>query len=330
MGIWAGYKLNIKSLMTNKTILVLFVCCQIVGFVALLLSVSYILHIDAMYYEDAYKMRLDGQITYGECVDKLYSIQFRQATVYLDEERIFAVTFQENTGVTYGREINHDEYEALVSQDMEGAEIGNEIQFDDITYKIVGFAAVSGNYVELSKKAIDKYLAVYDMDIINPSISKRKTEEFADMLKNLFECEVKSPEYVPFSEKIAREPYYAIIGVGILGISAVTMILCYRYMFVKRNYNYMVERCIGADRNHLFIAMLLEVLTVVGITMIVASLIYLILERTLFTKIFIYLFGNINYLGIGYYLVIFFVFAIMCILSALPVIIKLMSKKVVR
>lgn len=330
MGILAGYRLNIKALMTNKTILVLFVCCQIVGFVALLLSVSYILHLDVMYEDNAYKLSLNGKMSYGECADKLEDIEYNQATVYLDEERIFAVSFKENTGVTYGRKINNDEYEALVSRDMEGANIGKEIQFNGNTYKIVGFAAVSGNYVELSKKALDASLAVYDLDIVKPSISKNNVEKYAANLKNLFDCDVAVPEYLPFNEKIARNPYYAVIGIGILGISAVTMILCYRYMFVKRSYDYMVERCIGADRNHLFIAMLLEVLTIVGITMIVASLIYLLLERTLFTKIFIYLFGNINYLGIGYYLVIFLVFAIMCILSALPAITKLMSKKVVR
>ena len=261
--------------------------------------------------------------------DKLSDIPFNQATLYLDEGRTFAVTLGEETGVSKGRALNQDEYEALVSRSMEGAEIGLEIEVFGNTYKVVGLVTLK-NYVELSKKALDENLTVYAMDIDNPLIGEKKVENYANTLEELFGCEVVAPVYLSFSDKIVREPYYAVIGVGILGISAVTMVLCYRYMFVKRSYDYMVERCIGADRSHLFIAMLLEVLTVVGATMLIASLIYLILERTLFAKIFVYLFGVANSLSIGYYLLIFALFAIMCILSALPSIVRLMSKKVVR
>lgn len=328
MGIIAGYRLNMKSLMTNKAMLALFVCCQIIGFIALLVSVSYILHMDVMYEENIYKTDLGGNLTYKECVDKLSDIQYNQATLYLDEDRTFAVTLGEATGVSKGREINQDEYEALVSRSMEGAEIGLEIEFNGNMYKVVGLV-MSENYVELSKKALDENLTVYGIDIINTLIGEKRVENYANTLEDLFGYEVVAPVYLSFSEKIARNPYYSVIGVGILGISAVTMVLCYRYMFVKRSYDYMVERCIGANRSHLFIAMLLEVLTVVGATMLIASLLYVILERTLFTKIFAYLFGAVNYLGIGYYLIIFVLFAIMCILSALPSIARLMSKKVV-
>lgn len=329
MGIIAGYRLNMKSLMTNKAMLALFVCCQIIGFIALLVSLSYILHMDVMYEDNIYKADLGGNLTYGECADKLSEIPFNQATLYLDEGRTFAVTFGKATGVSKGRALNQDEYEALVSRSMEGADIGLEIEVFGNTYKVVGLVT-SENYVELSKKALDENLTVYAMDIDNPLIGEKKVENYANTLEELFGCEVVAPVYLSFSDKIVREPYYAVIGVGILGISAVTMVLCYRYMFVKRGYDYMVERCIGADRSHLFIAMLLEVLTVVGTTMLIASLIYLILERTLFIKIFAYLFGAVNYLGISYYLLIFALFAIMCILSALPSIVRLMSRKVVR
>lgn len=329
MGIIAGYRLNMKSLMTNKAMLALFVCCQIIGFIALLVSLSYILHMDVMYEDNIYKADLGGNLTYGECADKLSDIPFNQATLYLDEGRTFAVTLGEETGVSKGRALNQDEYEALVSRSMEGAEIGLEIEVFGNTYKVVGLVTLK-NYVELSKKALDENLTVYAMDIDNPLIGEKKVENYANTLEELFGCEVVAPVYLSFSDKIVREPYYAVIGVGILGISAVTMVLCYRYMFVKRSYDYMVERCIGADRSHLFIAMLLEVLTVVGATMLIASLIYLILERTLFAKIFVYLFGVANSLSIGYYLLIFALFAIMCILSALPSIVRLMSKKVVR
>lgn len=329
MGIIAGYRLNMKSLMTNKAMLALFVCCQIIGFIALLVSLSYILHMDVMYEDNIYKADLGGNLTYGECADKLSDIQYNKATLYLDESRTFAVTLGEATGVSKGRALNHDEYEALVSRSMEGAEIGLEIEVFGNKYKVVGLVT-SENYIELSKKALDENLTVYAIDIDNPLIGEKKVENYANTLEELFGCEVIAPVYLSFSDKIVREPYYAVIGVGILGISAVTMVLCYRYMFVKRSYDYMVERCIGADRRHLFIAMLLEVLTVVGATMLIASLIYLILDRTLFAKIFVYLFGVANSLGIGYYLIIFAFFAIMCILSALPSIVRLMSRKVVR
>lgn len=329
MGIIAGYRLNMKSLMTNKAMLALFVCCQIIGFIALLVSLSYILHMDVMYEDNIYKMDLGGNITYGECADKLSEIPFKQATLYLDEGKTLAVTLGEETGVSKGRALNQDEYEALVSRSMEGAEIGLEIEVFGNTYKVVGLVTLK-NYVELTRKALDESLTVYAMDIDNPLIGEKKVENYANTLEELFGCEVVAPVYLSFSDKIVREPYYAVIGVGILGISAVTMVLCYRYMFVKRSYDYMVERCIGADRSHLFIAMLLEVLTVVGATMLIASLIYLILERTLFAKIFVYLFGVANSLSIGYYLLIFALFAIMCILSALPSIVRLMSRKVVR
>lgn len=329
MGIIAGYRLNMKSLMTNKAMLALFVCCQIIGFIALLVSLSYILHMDVMYEDNIYKADLGGNLTYGECADKLSDIPFNQATLYLDEGRTFAVTLGEETGVSKGRALNQDEYEALVSRSMEGAEIGLEIEVFGNTYKVVGLVTLK-NYVELTRKALDENLTVYAMDIDNPLIGEKKVENYANTLEELFGCEVVAPVYLSFSDKIVREPYYAVIGVGILGISAVTMVLCYRYMFVKRSYDYMVERCIGADRSHLFIAMLLEVLTVVGATMLIASLIYLILERTLFAKIFVYLFGVANSLGIGYYLIVFALFAIMCILSALPSIVRLMSRKVVR
>lgn len=329
MGIIAGYRLNMKSLMTNKAMLALFVCCQIIGFIALLVSLSYILHMDVMYEDNIYKADLGGNLTYGECADKLSDIQYNKATLYLDESRTFAVTLGEATGVSKGRALNQDEYEALVSRSMEGAEIGLEIEVFGNKYKVVGLVT-SENYIELSKKALDENLTVYAIDIDNPLIGEKKVENYANTLEELFGCEVIAPVYLSFSDKIVREPYYAVIGVGILGISAVTMVLCYRYMFVKRSYDYMVERCIGADRRHLFIAMLLEVLTVVGATMLIASLIYLILDRTLFAKIFVYLFGVANSLGIGYYLIIFAFFAIMCILSALPSIVRLMSRKVVR
>lgn len=329
MGIIAGYRLNMKSLMTNKAMLALFVCCQIIGFIALLVSLSYILHMDVIYEDNIYKADLGDNLTYGESADKLSDIQYNKATLYLDEDRIFAVTLGEATGVSKGRALNQDEYEALVSRSMEGADIGLEIEVFGNTYKVVGLVT-SENYVELSKKALDENLTVYAIDIANPLIGEKKVENYANTLEELFGCEVVAPVYLSFSDKIVREPYYAVIGVGILGISAVTMVLCYRYMFVKRSYDYMVERCIGADRRHLFIAMLLEVLTVVGATMLIASLIYLILERTLFAKIFVYLFGVANSLGIGYYLIVFAFFAIMCILSALPSIVRLMSRKVVR
>ena len=329
MGIIAGYRLNMKSLMTNKAMLALFVCCQIIGFIALLVSLSYILHMDVIYEDNIYKADLGDNLTYGESADKLSDIQYNKATLYLDEDRIFAVTLGEATGVSKGRALNQDEYEALVSRSMEGADIGMEIEVFGNTYKVVGLVT-SENYVELSKKALDENLTVYAIDIANPLIGEKKVENYANTLEELFGCEVVAPVYLSFSDKIVREPYYAVIGVGILGISAVTMVLCYRYMFVKRSYDYMVERCIGADRRHLFIAMLLEVLTVVGATMLIASLIYLILERTLFAKIFVYLFGVANSLGIGYYLIVFAFFAIMCILSALPSIVRLMSRKVVR
>lgn len=329
MGIIAGYRLNMKSLMTNKAMLALFVCCQIIGFIALLVSLSYILHMDVMYEDNIYKADLGGNLTYGECTDRLSDIQYNKATLYFDEDRTFAVTFGKATGVSKGRALNQDEYEALVSRSMEGAEIGLEIEVFGNKYKVVGLVT-SKNYVELSKKALDENLTVYAMDIDNPLIGEKKVENYANTLEELFGCEVVAPVYLSFSDKIVREPYYAVIGVGILGISAVTMVLCYRYMFVKRSYDYMVERCIGANRSHLFIAMLLEVLTVVGATMLIASLIYLIFERTLFAKIFVYLFGVANSLGIGYYLIVFALFAIMCILSALPSIARLMSRKVVR
>lgn len=329
MGIIAGYRLNMKSLMTNKAMLALFVCCQIIGFIALLVSLSYILHMDVMYEDNIYKADLGGNLTYGECTDRLSDIQYNKATLYFDEDRTFAVTFGKATGVSKGRALNQDEYEALVSRSMEGAEIGLEIEVFGNSYKVVGLVTLK-NYVELSKKALDENLTVYAMDIDNPLIGEKKVENYANTLEELFGCEVVAPVYLSFSDKIVREPYYAVIGVGILGISAVTMVLCYRYMFVKRSYDYMVERCIGANRSHLFIAMLLEVLTVVGATMLIASLIYLIFERTLFAKIFVYLFGVANSLGIGYYLIVFALFAIMCILSALPSIARLMSRKVVR
>ena len=300
MGIIAGYRLNMKSLMTNKAMLALFVCCQIIGFIALLVSLSYILHMDVMYEDNIYKADLGGNLTYGECADKLSDIQYNKATLYLDESRTFAVTLGEATGVSKGRALNQDEYEALVSRSMEGAEIGLEIEVFGNKYKVVGLVT-SENYIELSKKALDENLTVYAIDIDNPLIGEKKVENYANTLEELFGCEVIAPVYLSFSDKIVREPYYAVIGVGILGISAVTMVLCYRYMFVKRSYDYMVERCIGADRRHLFIAMLLEVLTVVGATMLIA-----------------------------YYLIIFAFFAIMCILSALPSIVRLMSRKVVR
>lgn len=329
MGIAAGYRLNMKSLMTNKAVLALFVCCQIIGFVALLVSVSYILHMDVLYEDNIYKINLSGNITYKECADKLSDLPYNKATLYLDEDRTFAVTLGEATGVTNGREINQDEYEAVVSESMEGAEIGLEIEVFSNKYKVVGLVT-SKNYVELSKKALDENLTVYGIDIINSLIGEKQVKKYANTLQELFGGKVVAPEYLSFSEKISREPYYAVIGIGILGISAVTMVLCYRYMFVKRSYDYMVERCIGANRSHLFIAMLLEVLTVVGATMLISSLIYLILERTLFAKIFVYLFGVANSLSIGYYLIIFALFTIMCILSALPSIARLMSRKVVR
>ena len=66
MGIIAGYRLNMKSLMTNKAMLALFVCCQIIGFIALLVSLSYILHMDVMYEDNIYKADLGGQITFGQ------------------------------------------------------------------------------------------------------------------------------------------------------------------------------------------------------------------------------------------------------------------------
>lgn len=330
MGIIAGYRLNMKSLMTNKAMLALFVCCQIIGFIALLVSLSYILHMDVMYEDNIYKMNLGDNLTYGECAEKLSDIQYNKATLYIDEDRIFAVTFGKATGVINGRALNQDEYEALVSESIEGAEIGLEIDVYGNTYKVVGVTAKPENYVELSKKALDESFAVYAIEIDNPLIGEKKVENYANTLEELFGCEVVAPVYLSFSDKIVREPYYAVIGVGILGISAVTMVLCYRYMFVKRSYDYMVERCIGADRGHLFIAMLLEVLTVVGATMIIASFIYLILERTLFARIFVYLFGVANSLSIGYYLIIFALFATMCILSALPSIVRLMSRRVIR
>ena len=284
---------------------------------------------DVIYEDNIYKADLGDNLTYGESADKLSDIQYNKATLYLDESRTFAVTLGEATGVSKGRALNQDEYEALVSRSMEGAEIGLEIEVFGNKYKVVGLVT-SENYIELSKKALDENLTVYAIDIDNPLIGEKKVENYANTLEELFGCEVIAPVYLSFSDKIVREPYYAVIGVGILGISAVTMVLCYRYMFVKRSYDYMVERCIGADRRHLFIAMLLEVLTVVGATMLIASLIYLILDRTLFAKIFVYLFGVANSLGIGYYLIIFAFFAIMCILSALPSIVRLMSRKVVR
>lgn len=329
MGIIAGYRLNMKSLMANKAMLALFAVCQIIGFVALLLSLSYILHMDVMYDDNLYGMNTGGNITYKECVDKLTGIDFDKATLYLDEDRTLAVTFGEETGVINGRALNQDEYEALVSKDFEDVEIGREIEVYGNKYEVVGLV-MSGNYIELSKKALDENLAVYGVDVVKPLIGEKRVDKYADTLEELFGCEVVAPVYLSFSDKISREPYYAIIGVGILGISAVTMVLCYRYMFVKRSYDYTVERCIGADRGHLFIAMLLEVLTVVGATMIIASFIYLILERTLFARIFVYLFGVANSLSIGYYLIIFALFATMCILSALPSIVRLMSRRVIR
>lgn len=325
-------KLNFKLNKSYKAFFVLFLVSQILSLIGVLFSTSIIVNQELIQKSGTeFCISFSDDMTYSSCVEKISQLGVENCKIMLDDSDIFFVSYPKPTLTPHRGDpidIDNPSYQAVVG-DMgeDNPLIGDIFEYNDVNYTVVGVSREK-NIVELSANSVAEGTLISSVQIQKLFNSQRKMDKFAKELGQLFETEqITAPAKNTFSINIIYGNPLMMIIIGIMLLAIITILIGYQFFLKKREKNYRILRVIGETRGAVTASIFLEIAITTAFSMIVASIVYFIMDILFIRKNIGFLFSGTAYiLSLKYYFITFLLFLTLCYISAIPALSSLYKK----
>ena len=283
-------KVNIKTVLAQKTVFVLLFLAQIINVVALLYTyamVTTIINIDME--AGVFRMELSEDILFenidADITEFANNHRCDAAVVYLDQNKTLTAS-KYGTRYNYtilGDTINPDSVEnQMVASENAGLKINDNVELFDKNYRVVGIGVLKDS--EINYSSISNKTKIYSLEITNKSLrTKRARKQYVEAMEDIFETKVEANEERSIDQITGNIMF--LLMVAIILSAFASLLLGYKYINDKRKDNYRVYNILGQTKAQLIITIFLETTLFCLLCYILGAIIYCIADLLLLVNL---------------------------------------------
>ena len=283
-------KVNIKTVLAQKTVFVLLFLAQIINVVALLYTyamVTTIINIDME--AGVFRMELSEDILFenidADITEFANNHRCDAAVVYLDQNKTLTAS-KYGTRYNYtilGDTINPDSVEnQMVASENTGLKINDNVELFDKNYRVVGIGVLKDS--EINYSSISNKTKIYSLEITNKSLrTKRARKQYVEAMEDIFETKVEANEERSIDQITGNIMF--LLMVAIILSAFASLLLGYKYINDKRKDNYRVYNILGQTKAQLIITIFLETTLFCLLCYILGAIIYCIADLLLLVNL---------------------------------------------
>lgn len=283
-------RVNIKTVLAQKTVFVLLFLAQIINVVALLYTyamVTTIINIDME--AGVFRMELSEDILFenidADITEFANNHRCDAAVVYLDQNKTLTAS-KYGTRYNYtilGDTINPDSVEnQMVASENTGLKINDNVELFDKNYRVVGIGVLKDS--EINYSSISNKTKIYSLEITNKSLrTKRARKQYVEAMEDIFETKVEANEERSIDQITGNIMF--LLMVAIILSAFASLLLGYKYINDKRKDNYRVYNILGQTKAQLIITIFLETTLFCLLCYILGAIIYCIADLLLLVNL---------------------------------------------